>query len=95
MSIKQVDSYNLHFWLTAVSTFVASSESQLGQGFGMAFYNEIPEPATMSLLVIGGIAALIRRRKKYSDTTRVQSEEDLKKTGCIDIQKPADHLLVR
>ncbi|MCE5325556.1 MAG: PEP-CTERM sorting domain-containing protein [Planctomycetaceae bacterium] len=24
---------------------------------------EIPEPATMSLLVIGGLAALIRRRR--------------------------------
>jgi hypothetical protein len=33
-------------------------------GFGQSFQTDVPEPATMSLLAIGGLAMLKRRRKK-------------------------------
>ncbi|MCE5326987.1 MAG: PEP-CTERM sorting domain-containing protein [Planctomycetaceae bacterium] len=39
-------------------------ETMLGDGrITVTFANTIPEPATMSLLVLGGVAALIRRKK--------------------------------
>ncbi|MEN6503511.1 MAG: PEP-CTERM sorting domain-containing protein [Planctomycetaceae bacterium] len=56
-------------WSIADDTFTQTlfiSDNSMSQVWGIAFYNPVPvpEPATMSLLVIGGVAALIRRRKK-------------------------------
>ncbi len=56
------DNGTLAGWATAS----VLTDASLGQAYGLAFYNAVdaPEPATMSLLAIGGIAALVRRRKK-------------------------------
>ncbi len=49
-----------------LTTTTLISDNSLSRAWGIAFYTPapMPEPATMSLLAIGGIAALIRRRRK-------------------------------
>jgi hypothetical protein len=50
--------------VTAFGTFyVPSSTGQFRNSFD-TYQITVPEPATMSVLAIGGLAALIRRRKK-------------------------------